>query len=186
VEVAFFGIWGGTQAPLQSGGDPVVVTLDKSLEPGASTLVTITYEVGDNDAPNDTALPDSILVTIDGGNDSPDGKERECRENNNELVQDVDPGEALADLVVTIDSASCAGDVKVTVTNNGSHDAANVTVRIYAGDPAAGGTVLGQSVIDSLPAGQSAMITVSIGVRSIFCSASSLANVGVSMMPRRM
>jgi len=163
VEVAFYGDWGGTEAPLEAGGAPVVVTLDKSLEPGASTLVTITYSVGDNAAPNDGALPDSVRVTIDGGNASPDGKERECREDNNELVQKVDPGEALADLVVTIDSANCMGDVKVTVTNNGSHDAANVVVRIYAGDPATGGAVLGQSTIDSLPAGESTMLTVSIG-----------------------
>jgi len=166
VEVAFYGTWGGAEAPLDdTGGMPIVVVLDKSLEPGASTLVTVTYTVGNNPAPNDGALPDSVRVTIDGGNGSMNGKERECDEDNNERESDVDPGEALADLVAVIDSAMCAGDVHVTVTNNGAEDAMNVVVRIYAGDPSAGGEVLGESTIDSIPAGESAMVTVDIGAQ---------------------
>jgi hypothetical protein len=166
VEVAFYGTWGGTEAPLDDmTGMPIVVVLDKSLEPGASTLVTVTYTVGNNPAPNDGALPDSVRVTIDGGNGSMNGKERECDEDNNERESDVDPGEALADLVAVIDSAMCAGDVHVTVTNNGADDASNVVVRIYAGDPSAGGEVLGEATIDSIPAGESAMVTVDIGAQ---------------------
>ena len=48
VELAFYGSWGGTEEALAAGGNPLVVTLDKSLEPGASTLVTVTYDVGNN------------------------------------------------------------------------------------------------------------------------------------------
>jgi len=164
VEVAFYGTWGGMEAPL---GDmammPIVVVLGASLEPGASTLVTVTYTVGNNAAPNDGALPDSVRVTIDGGNASATGKERECVEDNNELVSDVDPGDALADLVVTVDSAVCSGEVEITVTNNGAEEATNVVVRVYAGDPSAGGEVLGETTIDSIPPGASVMATVTFG-----------------------
>ena len=162
VEVAFYGTWGGAEEPLGSASGPVVVTLDKSLEPGASTLVSITYQVGDNAAPHDTALPDSVRVTVDGGNGAPDGKERECREDNNELSQPVDPGEALADLSLVIDSANCNGKVEVTVTNNGASAAHNVVVRVYAGDPSAGGMALGEATLPELAAGESAMLMVDI------------------------
>jgi hypothetical protein len=164
VEVAFYGTWGGAETTLDdANGMPIVIVLDKSLEPGASTLVTVSYAVGNNPAPNDGSLPDSVRVTIDGGNGATNGKERECREDNNELTQDVDPGEALADLVVVVDSATCAGDVHVTVTNNGAEDATNVVVRVYAGDPSAGGEVLGETNIDQIPAGGSAEVTIEVG-----------------------
>jgi len=166
VDVAFYGIWGGAEAPLAAGGTPVVVTLDKSLEPGGSTLVSVTYTVGDNAAPNDTALPDSVRVTVDGGNGAADGKERECREDNNELVQPVDPGEALADLSLVVDAANCSGKVNLTVTNNGASAAHDVVVRVYAGDPSAGGVALGETTLPDLPAGESAMLTVDIGGQS--------------------
>ncbi|HTQ08209.1 MAG TPA: CARDB domain-containing protein [Polyangiaceae bacterium] len=164
VEVAFYGTWGGAEAPLDDGmGNPIVVVLDKSLEPGASTLVTVEYDVGNDPAPDDTALPDSVRVTIDGGNNAPDGKERECREDNNELTHDVNPGEALADLVAAVDDANCAGKVDVTVSNQGAKDASNVVVRVYAGDPAAGGMLLGETTIDSVAAGASASTTINVG-----------------------
>src|SRR5262249_16105966 len=129
-------------------------------------LVTITYEVGDNAAPNDQALPDSVRVTIDGGNGASDGKERKCREDNNELVEDVDPGEALADLLVIITDAKCSADVTGTVPNNVADDASGVVVRIYAGDPSSGGTVLGETTIDSLPVGESTMVTIDVGTQT--------------------
>ena len=164
VEVAFYGTWGGAEAPLDDGtGNPIVIVLDKSLEPGASTLVTVTYDVGNNPAPNDTALPGSVRVTIDGGNNSAAGKERECREDNNELSHDVNPGDALADLLVTVDSAKCTGAVAVTVTNQGADAATHVVVRIYAGDPTAGGELLGEATIDTLAAGDSTSVTVNVG-----------------------
>jgi hypothetical protein len=164
VEVAFYGTWTGSEAPLQdSMGNPIVVVLDKSLEPGASTLVTVTYAVGNNPAPMDAALPSSVRVTIDGGNNAANGKERECREDNNELVHDVNPGEALADLVALVDSANCSGAVAVTVQNNGAQAASNVAVRVYAGDPTAGGQVLGETTIDAIPAGGSASVTINVG-----------------------
>ena len=165
VEVAFYGTWGGAEAPLDDeNAMPIVVVLDKSLEPGSSTLVTVSYAVGNNPAPNDGALPDSVRVTIDGGNMAAAGKERECDEANNELESDVDPGDALADLSVSVDSAECMGDVQVTVTNNGAEDANDVVVRVYAGDPSAGGEVLGEASVETVTAGGSTTVTVDVGV----------------------
>ncbi|HEY3500586.1 MAG TPA: FG-GAP-like repeat-containing protein [Polyangiaceae bacterium] len=164
VEVAFYGSWGGAETTLDDANQvPIVLVLDKSLEPGTSTLVTVSYAVGNNPAPNDTALPDSVRATIDGGNGAAGSRERECREDNNELSEDVDPGEALADLLVVVGSADCAGDVHVTVTNAGAEDAANVVVRVYAGDPSSGGEVLGETTIDALAAGSSVEVTIDIG-----------------------
>jgi len=161
VEVAFYGTWGGKETTLDdTNGDPIVITLDKSLEPGASTLVTVEYDVGNNPSPNNKALPDSVRVTIDGGNGASDGKERECDEDNNEVEHDVDAGDALADLSVVVDSAKCSGTIKVTVTNEGSDTATDVVVRVYAGDPSSGGKVLAEGTIDSLAAGDSQSVTL--------------------------
>ncbi|HEY3496761.1 MAG TPA: CARDB domain-containing protein [Polyangiaceae bacterium] len=166
VEVEFFGTWDGDETTLDdANGDPIVIVLDKSLEPGASTLVTVEYEVGNNPAPNDESLPDSVRVAIDGGNDSADGKERECVEDNNEIDQDVDAGDALADLAVEVDSANCAGDIEVTVTNQGSDTASDVVVRVYAGDPTSGGKVLAEETIDEIEAGDSESITLDGGTQ---------------------
>jgi hypothetical protein len=167
VEVAFYGTWDGDEEALNdatNAHDPIVITLDKSIEPGASLLVTVDYEAGNNDAPHDT-LPDSVRVTIDGGDGASDGKERECDEDNNEVDGDVDAGDALADLVATVESAVCAGDIEVTVTNNGSEDAEDVVVRIYAGDPSAGGQVLDEETLDAIAAGDSESVSFDIGAQ---------------------
>jgi hypothetical protein len=164
VEVAFFGTWDGDETTLDdANGDPIVITLDKSLEPGASTLVTVEYEVGNNAAPNDDSLPDSVRVSIDGGNDSAAGKERECVEDNNEIEGDVDAGDALADLAIEVDSADCSGNIEVTVTNQGSDTATDVVVRVYAGDPTSGGRVLAEETIDELDAGASESLSLDGG-----------------------
>jgi hypothetical protein len=165
VEVEFYGTWDGDEERLADmAGDPIVVVLDKSLEPGGSTLVTVTYDVGNNDAPNDEALPDSVRVTIDGGNDSGDSVERECNEDNNEIDGAVDAGDDLPDLAATVDAANCGGDVTVTVTNTGSEEATDIVVRVYAGDPSAGGEVLGDETIEGpLGPGEDETITIDVG-----------------------
>jgi subtilase family serine protease len=156
----FFGAWGSDQEPLLDGnGDPITVTLTKSLEPGASTLVTVEYEVGWNAAPNDDALPDSVRVVIDG-----DDRERECVEDNNEAEADVgSTGEMLADLAVSIDDAACSGSVTITVENTGSAPASDILVQIYQGDPSSGGTLLGEATIDGpLDPGDSDSVTTDV------------------------
>ncbi|HET9957841.1 MAG TPA: VCBS repeat-containing protein, partial [Polyangiaceae bacterium] len=117
VVLDFYGTWGGKETTLRDDlGEPVQVTLDKSLEPSASTLVTIQYSVGNNPAPNDKALPDRLRVAIDGGNGAKgDGAERECHEDNNEIEGPVEAGEALADLAVEVSAGDCGGDVEIKV-----------------------------------------------------------------------
>jgi hypothetical protein len=146
VPVEFLGSWGGgAWAPLlDAAGDPIVVVLTKSLEPGASTLVTVDYRVGWNDPPRDAALPGRVRVRIDGMD-----QERECNEDNNEARVAVEStGEMLADLAVSVDSAACNGTVTVTVENQGSAPASDILVEIYTGDPSSGGTKVGEVTID--------------------------------------
>jgi hypothetical protein len=160
VVLEFFGTWDGDEeALLDGGGAPITVTLTKSLEPGASTLVTVEYEVGWNAAPNDDALPDSVRVVIDGAD-----RERECVEDNNEVEIGVgSTGEMLADLAVSVDAAACNGSVTVTVENTGSESASDILVEIYAGDPSSGGTLLGEITIDGpLDPGDSETVTADV------------------------
>jgi len=165
VTVEFFGTWAGDEsALLDASGEPLVVTLSTSLEPGSSTLVTAPYAVGNNPAPNDETLPDELRVTIDGGNDAPDGSERECDETNNDVLAEVAPGQRLPDLELELGEATCGGDVSVTVTNVGSQAAAPVPVRLYAGDPSAGGEPLDEVDTDVVLApGESVEVTFELG-----------------------
>ena len=166
VVLEFFGSWtDGEEELLDENGDPLTVVLDKSLEPGASTLVTVTYEVGNNPAPHDDELPSSARATIDGGNDATgDGAERECHEDNNEIEGPVDPGEELPDVAIAIDATDCSGEVEVTVTNDGSSEVSDVVVRVYAGDPSAGGELLGEgTVAGPIAPGDSDSVVVDVG-----------------------
>jgi hypothetical protein len=166
VVLEFFGTWAdGSEALLDANGAPLSVVLDKSLEPGASTLVTVTYEVGNNAAPHDEELPSSVRATIDGGNDAAnDGAERECHEDNNEIDGPVDAGEELPDVSIAIDADDCDGEVSVTITNDGSSDVSDVLVRIYAGDPSSGGELLGEGTVPGpIAPGASETVTVDVG-----------------------
>lgn len=162
VVVEFFGEWQSdpelSAALEDSNGDPITVTLGVSLEPGASTLVTVSYEAGNNDRDD---LPDQITVVIDGAN-----AERECVEDNNDVSGPVDAGEALADISLEIDDADGCdpAEVELTVTNDGSLAAEEILVEIYAGDPSAGGTMVAEVTIDGpLEPGESETVTVEAG-----------------------
>jgi hypothetical protein len=156
----FFGIWSNPtlDEPLEDGnGDPISLTLDKSLEPGASTLTSVTFTAGANGRDE---LPDEVRAVIDGAN-----AERECNEDNNTISAPIEQGEELADLRLVIDSArGCTMPrVEVTVHNDGSAPATEVLVRVYAGDPSSGGTVLGEVVIPGpIEPGESASATVEL------------------------
>jgi hypothetical protein len=143
VVLAFEGTWSGTASALRDAmGNPLTATLQTSLEPGSSVLVTVDYDAEHN--PEGT-LPDRVRVVVDQAN-----AERECREDNNEISQDVSAGEALADLRLEIGESvgTCQnGKINVTVHNDGALAATDVLVRLFAGDPSAGGQVLGEVVI---------------------------------------
>lgn len=143
------------QGPLlDAGGDPITVTLDKSLEPGASTLVTVSYEAGNGGRED---LPVEIGVIIDRVD-----RERECREDNNDISATVEAGEELADLRVVIESATCQpARTRVTVHNDGVLPAESFLVRVYAGDPSQGGQVIAEeTVAGPLEPGESETLTI--------------------------
>jgi len=139
---------------LDANGDAIAVTLSQSLEPGATTIVTVDYEAG-NGGRDD--LPVEVSAVIDG-----DDRERECDEDDNEITAAVDAGEELADLRVSIESATCApARVRVTLTNDGTLPAEDVLVRVYAGDPSQGGQVLAEETVPGpLEPGQSESFTI--------------------------
>jgi hypothetical protein len=158
VVLSYEGTWGNdTETLVDGGGDPITFTLDKSLEPGASTLVTVEYDAGDNDQ---DGLPDSVRVEIDG-----DNKERECVEDNNDIEGEVEAGAELADLRLEIDSATGCAEPKVelTVYNDGSAPAEDVLVHLYAGDPSQGGAKIGEvTIVVPIEAGESEQVEVTL------------------------
>jgi len=160
VVLEFFGTWEDPDletALEDEAGEPITVTLDKSLEPGASTLVTVSYTRGSNDRDD---LPEEVRAVIDGAN-----AERECNEDNNEITGPVESNAALADLRVEIDDvSSCISpDVEITVYNDGATAATDVLVRIHAGDPSSGGSVVGEITLEGpIEPGESVTETVEI------------------------
>jgi hypothetical protein len=162
VVISFSGVWTGpalTDELRDANGDPITFTLTTSLEPGASTIVTITYQAGNNGR---TELPSEVSAKVDA-----EEAERECVEDNNEISAPVEGGASLADLRLVIDrvTANCAAPrVTLTVHNDGSAPASDVLVRIYAGDPSAGGQVIGETTIPGpIEPGASATVNVTLG-----------------------
>jgi hypothetical protein len=145
IRVEFHGTWNGVSEPLKDDqGDPIAVTLDKSLDPNASVLVSVPYDAANSSS---GSLPDSVKVVVDPATDmSEHGVERECDEGNNSLEKAVNASAGLADLRFEIESASgCSAPmVQITVYNDGAIAAEDVVVRIYAGDPSQGGRVVGE------------------------------------------
>ena len=141
VSLSFEGQWDdGAFRPLAGPGGDVEAMLDGTLDPGATTLVSVDY---DSDADGLGRLPDRIRVAVDATD-----AERECDEANNSLSVDVDPGTVLADLRVELggfDARTCAQ--AATVHNDGSAPASDVLVRYYAGDPRRGGTLYHEATI---------------------------------------
>ena len=160
VELTFEGSFpDGDEVLLGEDGEPLTVTLETSLEPGASIIVTATYKAEYNESGE---LPTRVTATIDEAD-----RERECGDDsNNSISDDVEEGETVADLRLEIGAVTgpCSAKlVEVTVTNDGSVAASDVLVRLYAGDPSAGGQVLTEVVIEeTLEPGDSVTIEVEL------------------------
>ncbi|MCC6522044.1 MAG: hypothetical protein IT373_05235 [Polyangiaceae bacterium] len=163
VVLSFYGSWSSPALvePLYADAvqTPLTFTLQQSLEPGGSVLVSVSYSALDN-APG--TLPDSVRVVVDEA-----GQERECDETNNELTQPVDPGAQEPDLRVALGLGNAGGcptpTVDTTVFNDGSAPASDILVRYYAGDPNQGGTPLGDHVVPGpLAPGASTTYTMSL------------------------
>ncbi|MFZ5889588.1 MAG: FG-GAP-like repeat-containing protein [Myxococcota bacterium] len=164
VQIAFAGRWASPNATaplLDVNGDPITVTLDKSLEPGATTIVSISYTAGNNGRPD---LPIEVSASVDAA-----AAERECHEDNNDIVGPVEAGATLADLSIAINSAVGCSPPKasVTVTNQGSAPAADILVRIYAGDPSRGGQILGETIVPG-PLAPGESVTISVTLETLY------------------
>ncbi|HVJ19759.1 MAG TPA: FG-GAP-like repeat-containing protein, partial [Polyangiaceae bacterium] len=161
VILEFMGSWENPaleEALEDASGTPLTVELATSLEPGSSTLITIEYEKGNNDRDD---FPASVTALIDGADAA-----RECIEDNNTVVGVVEPGAEVADLRIVVDTTSTdceTPEIDVTVFNDGSAEAEDVLVYVYAGDPAQGGTLLGETTIAGpIGAGDSAEATIEL------------------------
>jgi len=158
VVVGFFGTWdAGLEALEDENGNAIQVVLQTSLEPGDSTLVTVTYDVVVHDP---VELPQSVTVVVDELE-----QENECIEDNNDRSRDVDGGESLADLRIDVgDPDGCPTPaLPVSVTNEGSAPASNIVVRIYAGDPSQGGLALAfETIAGPIEPGETEELSIAV------------------------
>src|SRR5690606_36335664 len=93
---------------------------------------------------------------------------RECKEDNNRIEKSVSAGERLADLALELgtvkDMCTANTTVAAKVTNSGSLAAKDVLVRVFAGNPSAGGQAIGEATItETIAPGQSVTIDVPVG-----------------------
>jgi hypothetical protein len=145
VTVTFYGVWAGVTEPLYADASqtPLTATLQASLEPGDSVIVSVAYDAIFNTT---GTLPDDVLVIVDELD-----LESECVESNNSLVAPVVASMPLADLRLELGAANGATcpspQITTTIINDGAAPAQNVLVRYYAGDPNAGGTFLHEEVV---------------------------------------
>ncbi len=164
VAIAFEGTWDNAPRPLTGAdGAPLLVELVESLEPGASTRVSVRYDLRANGDDPDR-LPDLVTVRADALGDPAFGRERECLEDNNATTVEVEPSALLPDLRLDAVSAApriCPGaQLRATVTNTSEVPAADVVVRFYAGNPDAGAEVLGEATIALLAGGETTEVEV--------------------------
>ncbi len=165
VPVEFYGTWAGVEEPLfDEAGEPLVVALAGTLEPGRSVFLTVPFAFVNNGR---NQPPDSLRVVVDPASGL-SGVARECNEDNNETTEAVASSEVQPDLRVAVKSvvATCANrsvDVEVTVSNPGTSPARGVQVQIYAGDPTAGGTPAAVGILEAdLEAGAAETITITV------------------------
>ena len=159
VVVAFEGVWGADPATplLDETGNPLVYVIGNSLDPGDSIVFQVLYKATNNGG---ESLPDQLVATVDPiGPDHEFGAERECDDANNSLASDVEPGEALPDLELTLGTPEQICPFPIahgTVTNVGALAASDILVRIYAGNPEAGGWVMEElTIVGPLDPGKS-------------------------------
>ncbi|MFT3764668.1 MAG: CARDB domain-containing protein [Minicystis sp.] len=163
VVVTFYGAW-QAQALMEAlnadnMGTPLTYTLQSSLEPGGSIVISVSYDAMNN---SPGVVPDEIRVVVDEAM-----KERECNEMNNELTQPVMAGNQAADLRIQLGSVAINGcpspGLPTTVFNDGSMPASNVVVRYYAGDPNQGGVAFHDELVAGpIPASGSTMFTATL------------------------
>ncbi|MFO0659142.1 MAG: CARDB domain-containing protein [Polyangiaceae bacterium] len=141
----------------QMGGPALTYTLQNTLEPGSSVLITVPYNAANN---SPGTLPASITVNVDSAD-----QERECIEDNNTTTIDLASSSPLADLRLVLGNPGLqcpTVNMTGTLFNDGAVAASNILVRFYAGDPDQGGFALGDvTIAGPLDPGQSVPVSTS-------------------------
>lgn len=124
-----------------SSGTALTALITDSLEPGASVILSVAYDVTLN---TPGRVPDVIIAQVDAAD-----AERECDESNN--VREYTPAAEgqQTDLRLTIEAVSGCPDATVVagISNDGAAFAGDMTITWYAGNPSQGGMKLSQSVV---------------------------------------
>jgi hypothetical protein len=131
--------------------------LGVALEPGAETFVSLDYH-----APSQAALPSRVKVLVDA-----EQNERECNELNNQNESALTIQEQTPELTLTVSALNngCPKrSVRLSVTNGGQAVVASTSVRLFAGNPSAGGVMLSSHAIGPIAAGASATLDVEVDV----------------------
>ena len=139
----------------ENGAGSGIAPVGVSLEPSAETFVSVTFVAA---SPQD--LPSRVRAEVDYQVPDPNvpdlvGSVRECRENNNEREIAVKAASAMPELRVEIESIGLQcpeRSLRVRVVNEGDTAVGSVDVKLYAGNPSAGGSVLETLLFESLAA----------------------------------
>lgn len=164
VVIGFEGTWvtPALSEPLYADAamTPLTTTLGRTLEPGSSVIVTVTYDAMFN---SPGVLPNTVRVLADSLM-----SERECVEDDNALEREVTAGGPTPDLAIELGTVAglCPGRTFETIVRNvGSTSASDIVVRYYFGDPSAGGmAVLDQTIAGPIAPGGMVTITPTISL----------------------
>jgi choice-of-anchor A domain-containing protein len=159
--------------PASGGALLGVTTISGVLAPGHDAVVSVTV-------PPRTASAEVVVWAVADDNGGGQGRELECRENNNGLSAAVALGctpPAAPDLVAEGVTAVCVGggeggsttvSISTAVRNQGNAPAAAGTpVAFYRGNPLSGGALLGVTLIPgTLGAGEDTLVSIDIAPQS--------------------
>ncbi|HEX6239373.1 MAG TPA: FG-GAP-like repeat-containing protein, partial [Polyangiales bacterium] len=134
-------------------------TLGVALEPGAETFVSLDYH-----APSQAALPTRVKVLVDA-----EQAERECNEDNNRNEATLTVKEQMPELSLTLSALNngCPSrQLRISVKNDGQTTVPSVGVRLFAGNPSEGGTLLSAHTVGPIAPASSATLDVAVDVGS--------------------
>jgi len=149
-----------TQPLLDALGVRLETRTPLGLNPESGLTVRVAYSVTEDPSalPFMGALPDEVIAYVDVEESSDFGRERECREDNNDARAEVVNLGGAAELsveILGIETGPCpALSLTVLVSNRGSIAVEETALSLYAGDPRSGGGRLSTLQITTpIPAG---------------------------------
>jgi hypothetical protein len=175
VRLIFDGIWRSmsgeetVQPLLDALGGRLELRTPLGLNPESGLTVRVAYSVTEDPSalPFMGTLPDEVVAYVDVEEGSDFGRERECREDNNDARAEVVNLGGAAELTVEIlgiETGLCpALSLTVLVSNQGSIAVDETALSLYAGDPRSGGGRLSTLPLTTpIPAGGEQTIVWSV------------------------